>query len=313
MRKTIAVSLLAIAAVAANAFAGAEARMAGKIVDAVTKKPIPNASILVVSATSARNFKQEFKGEKDGSYRVLVIDGTLPYKMTWSAPGYVSYDEQIKLRISEVMAKDVELAPANATAATATAGTPAPAAKADPATAAFNAGAAAFNDKNYAEAAAKFKEAVTAKPDLIAGWEALARSAYQLKDYPTAIDAANKALAVDPDEEDMYSILYNSYTATGDKAKAAEAKKKMPANAALLFNDAAKLINANKDADAEPLLKQAITVDDKFAAAYYELGMLQVRGGKNADAKVNLQKYIELDPSGKDVGTAKDMLKYIGK
>src|SRR5438067_1108305 len=311
MRKTIAMSLLAIAAVAANAFAGAEARMAGKIVDSVTKKPITNASILVVSA-GARNFRQEFKAEKDGTYRILVIDGTLPYKMTWSAPGYASYEEPIKLRINEVMAKDVELAPANATAAAAT-GKPAPEAKPDPATAAFNAGAAAFNEQNYAEAAAKFKEAVAAKPDLIAGWEALARAAYQLKDYPTAIDAANKAVAVDPDEADMYSILYNAYMATGDKAKAAEAKKKMPANAALLFNDAAKLINSNKDSDAEPLLKQAIAADDKFAAAYYELGMLQVRGGKNADAKTNLQKYVELEPNGKDVSTAKEMLKYIGK
>ena len=109
----------------------------------------------------------------------------------------------------------------------------------------------------------------------------------------------------------MYSVLYNAYMATGDKVKAAEAKKKMPANAGALFNDAAKLINSGKDADAEALLKQAIVADEKFAPAYYELGMLDVRLGKNADAKTNLQKYIELDPSGKDVSTAKEMLKYV--
>ena len=79
------------------------------------------------------------------------------------------------------------------------------------------------------------------------------------------------------------------------------------------FNDAAKLVNAGKDAEAEPLLKQSISADPKFGQAYYELGMLQVRGGKNADAKANLQKYVELDPNGKDVSTAKEMLKYIGK
>lgn len=308
MRKTVAMFLLAIAVVAANVFAGAEARMAGRIVDAVTKKPIPNATILVVSA-GARNFKQEFKAEKDGAYRLLVIDGTLPYRLTYAAPGYQSYEEQIKMRIGEVMTKDVELAPATPTAAAAA---PAAAAgKADPAVSAFNDGAQLFNQQKYAEAAAKFKDAVTAKPDLIAAWEALARASYELKDYPTAIDAANKAVALDPDEADMYRILYNSYTLTGDKAKAAEAKKKMPADAALLFNDAAKLINAGKDADAEPLLKQAIAADDKFASAYYELGMLQVRAGKNADAKTNLQKYLELEPNGRDAATAKEMLKYI--
>jgi tetratricopeptide (TPR) repeat protein len=310
MRKTVAMCLIVIAAVAANAFAGSEARLTGKIVDAVTKKGIPNVAIAVVS-TGARNFRADFKSEKDGAYRVLVIDGTLPYKFTFTAPGYQTIEDNMKLKIGEVTTHDIEMTPTAST--TAAAAAPVAEGKADPATTAYNAGAALYNDQKYADAEAKFREAVTAKPDLIAGWEALARTANQIKDYPTAIEAANKAIAVDPDETDMYAILFNAYTATGDTAKAAEAKKKMPANAAVLFNDAAKLINAGKDADAEPLLKQAIVADDKFAAAYYELGMLQVRGGKNADAKVNLQKYLDLDPNGKDASTAKEMLKYIGK
>jgi len=306
MRKTVAMSLLAIAAVAVNAFAGAEARMTGKITDAVTKQPVANATVLMLS-TGARNFKQEFKADKDGSYRLLVIDGTLPYKVTFSAPGYQPYEEQMKLRIGEMTTKDVALTPA----AAATAAAPASQGKPDPAVVAYNDGAQLFNQQKFAEAAAKFQEAVTAKPDLIAGWEALARASVQTKDYAKAIEAANKALAIDPDEVDMYAVLYNAYTATGNTAKAAEAKKKLPANAGSLFNDAAKLINAGKDAVAEPLLKQAIVADDKFAAAYYELGMLQVRAGKNADAKANLQKYLELEPNGKDASTAKEMLKYV--
>jgi Tfp pilus assembly protein PilF len=79
----------------------------------------------------------------------------------------------------------------------------------------------------------------------------------------------------------------------------------------MLFNEAARLINAGKDAEAEPLLKQAITIDDKMAMAYYELGMVYVRGGKSADAKTNLTKYLELDPKGRDADTAKEMLKYL--
>ena len=307
MRKTVAMSLLVIAAVAVNGFALGEGRLTGKVTDAVTKAPITNAKILVVS-TGGRNFKQEFKGEKDGTYRILLIDATLHYDFTWSAPGYQPYTEPMKLKLGEVTTKDVVLTPANAAAPAAAA---VAAAKPDPAVAAYNEGAALFNASKFPEAVAKFSEAVAAKPDLIAGWQALARAAIATKEYPKAIEAANKALEGDPDEVDMYSVLYTAYTATGDKVKAAEAKKKMPANAGSLFNDAAKLINSGKDADAEVLLKQAIVVDDKFAVAYYELGMLDVRLGKNADAKVNLQKYIELDPKGKDAATAKEMLKYV--
>lgn len=306
MRKTVAMSLIVIAAVAVNGFAMGEGRLTGKVIDAVTKNPITNVTILVVS-TGGRNFKQEFKGEKDGTYRILLIDATLRYEMTWSAPGYQSYSEPMKLKLGDVTVKDVVLTPASAAAAAA----PAAEAKPDPAVAAYNEGAALFNASKFPEAVAKFQEAVTAKPDMIAGWQALARSAIQTKDYPKAIEAANKALEGDPDEIDMYRVLYAAYTATGDKVKAAEAKKKLPANAGALFNDAAKLINSGKDADAEPLLKQAIAVDDKFAAAYYELGVLDVRLGKKEDAKTNLQKYIDLEPNGKDAATAKEMLKYV--
>jgi len=307
MRKTVAMSLMIIAAVAANLFAMGEGRLTGKIIDAVTKNPIPNATILVVS-TGARNFKQEFKAEKDGTYRILLIDATLTYTMTWSAPGYQPVTEPMKLKLGDVTNKDVALNPANARA---TSSAPAAEAKPDPATTAYNEGAQLFNANKYPEAAAKFTEAVTAKPDLIAGWQALARTEIQTKEYSKAIEAANKALAGDPDETDMYAVLYTAYTATGDKAKAAEAKKKLPANAGSLFNDAAKLINSGKDAQAESLLKQAIAVDDKFAQAYYELGMVYVRMGKNADAKTSLQKYLDLEPNGKDAATAKEMLKYV--
>jgi tetratricopeptide (TPR) repeat protein len=307
MRKTAAVCLLAVMAVAGNAFAGAEARMTGKVTNSVTKAPVPDVVITIVS-TGQRNFKSDFKADKNGEYRLLLVDGTLPYKVTWSAPGFQPYSENMKLKISDTTAKDVTLTPTAAAAPAAAAQAPP---KADPGVTAYNEGARLFNAGNQAEAVAKFEEAVAAKPDLIAGWEALAKVYITQKNYAKAIESANKALELAPDETEMYGVLFDAYTATGDKAKAAEAKAKMPADATALFNDAAKLINSGKDGAAEPLLKQAITVNDKFPPAYYELGMLYVRAGKTAEAKTNLQKFLELDPTSKDAATAKEMLKYV--
>jgi tetratricopeptide (TPR) repeat protein len=311
MRKTAALCLFAIMAVAGNAFAGAEARMAGKVTDAVTKAPIPNVVVTVVS-TGQRNFKADFKGDKNGEYRLLLVDGTLNYDFTFSAPGYQPFTRNMKLKLGDTTAMDVQLQSASAVVATAQAAPAAAApAKPDPSLVAFNEGAALYNQGKHADAITKFEVAVAARPDLIAGWEALAKAYLNEKNYPKAIESANKALAIDPEESVMYTVLYNAYTATGDKAKAAEAKSKMPADAGLLFNDAAKLINGGKDSAAEPLLKQAIAANDKFAPAYYELGMLYVRAGKTADAKTNLQKYLELEPTGKDAATAKEMLQYV--
>ena len=42
-------------------------------------------------------------------------------------------------------------------------------------------------------------------------------------------------------------------------------------------------------------------------------GPLAARASKNADARTNLNKYLELEPNGKDAATAKEMLKYVGK
>lgn len=309
MRRTFALAALAIMAVAGNAFALGEARMAGKITDAATNKPIPNA-VVIIDALSGHTVHQEFKSDKDGSYRFLILDGTLNYKITYKADGYAPTEFTIKPKLGEVTTKDVALERGSAAPAAA-ANAPIVAAKPNPGVVAYNEGAALANDGKLPEAIAKMEEAVTAKPDLTAGYEALAKLYVRTKNYDKAIDRANKALEVDTDNQDMFSVLNQSYTAKGDKTKAAEYQKKLPADAVAMFNEAAHLINSGKDGEAEPLLKGAIAANDKFAPAYYELGMLYVRTQKNADAKTNLQKYLELEPTGKDAATAKEMLNYV--
>jgi tetratricopeptide (TPR) repeat protein len=297
--------------VAGNAFALGESRVQGKITDAATHAPIPNA-VITLDAISGHNVHNQFKAGKDGVYRFIVLDGTLNYKITYSAPGYAPVEvPSVKFTIGgEINTRDVTMAPAGSAIAGSKTGAPVTS-KADPAVLAYNEGAELANAGKLPEAIAKLEEAVAAKPDLTAGYEALAKLYLRTKNYDKAIDRANKVLEIDTDNQDMFSVLSQSYTAKGDKTKAAEYKKKLPADASAMFNDAARLINSGKDAEAEPLLKGAIAANDKFAQAYYELGMIYVRTQKNADAKLNLQKYLELEPNGKDAATAKEMLNYV--
>jgi len=306
MRRTLALTLFALIA-AANAFALGEARIQGKVVDAQTKKPIPNATIKL-EATSGHTVKQEYKTDKNGEYRFLVLDGTLTYNFTWSADGYQPVMEKMKLHLGDINTKNVELIP-GAVAAAPAAG--AAVAKSDPAVDAYNEGAALANDGKNDEAIAKMEEAASKKADFTAAYQALAHLYLRTKNYPKAIESANKVIGIAGDDEEMFAVLADAYTATKQNDKAAEYRKKLPADANALFNEAARLINEGKDNQAEPLLKQAITANDKMGVAYYELGMLYVRAQKNAEAKANLQKYLEVDPNGKDAATAKEMLKYV--
>ena len=306
MRSKSLVSLIvALAFVATNAFAVGEGRMNGKILDAVTKQPIPNA-VIKIKATEKTNYSTELKGNKKGEWAFFALDATIKYEFTVSAEGYLPYTEVIKIPLGTTTPRDFHLTKASdATQETVVTF------KGDPAVDAYNAGAALANAGDWAGAAAKFNEAVTVKPELTAGWIGLAKASVKTKDWPKAITAANKALEIDNEDTEMYAVLSQAYTATGDKAKAAEAQSKLPKNAGALFNEAARVINGGNDAEGEKLLKQAIAADDKMAIAYYELGMIYVRAGKSAEAKSNLQKYLQLEPNGKDAATAKEMMSYL--
>jgi tetratricopeptide (TPR) repeat protein len=313
MRRHLALSLILLLAVAGNAFAGAEARVTGKVVDGASKQPIKDAA-LRIDAVEGKTVKQIAKIKPDGSYALFVLDGTIKYKFTVSAPGYDTREETVKLKTGESQTKDWELFKAGTSAtpaAAATATIPAAEIKADPAVEAYNEGAALANAGDVAGAIAKFEQAVAAKPDMLAGWGALAKMQIRQKNYAKALEASGKVLDIDDSDVDMLTVQYNAYTAMGDKANAAKVQDKLPKNANGLFNDAARAINSGDDATAEKLLKQAISADATFAQAHYELGMIYVRSGKSAEAKAALTKYLELAPDGKDAATAKEMMSYL--
>src|SRR5205814_991267 len=180
MKRFLALAVVVLAFVATNAFAVGEARVEGKVFDGSTKKAIANPTILVESANAGKNFKQEFKGKADGSYAIFLLDGTIKYKMTYSAPGYQPFIQTIKLKLApERNIQDMDLTPEAAAAAA----QPQPQPTADPAIVAYNEGAALANQGQVDEAIAKLEDAVTKKPDLTSGYEALARLYLRKQDY----------------------------------------------------------------------------------------------------------------------------------
>lgn len=302
MRRYTALILMLLLAVAGSVFAGTEARQSGKVLDAATKLPIANATIRL-EAIEGKTVRQSLTTKADGSYAVFVLDGTIRYKYTVAAPGYDPYEETIKMKTAASEIRNFEL--------TKTGAAPAGAQKADPTVELYNEGAALANAGDVAGAIAKFEEAVAAKPDLLAGWSALAKVQLRQKSYAKAIEAAGKVLEIDDTDTDMLTVQHQAYTALGDTATAAKISEKLPKDAGALFNDAAKAINSGDDATAEKLLTQAIGMDDTFAQAHYELGMIYVRSSRNAEAKAALTKYLELDPDGKDAATAKETMNYL--
>ena len=98
----------------------------------------------------------------------------------------------------------------------------------------------------------------------------------------------------------------------GDKKSAADWTAKYaeanPDSPEILYNKGIDSYNKGKMKDAEVALTKVVEMKPEFANAHFWLGMAAFNQNKKALAREHLQKYLDLDPSGKEAGTAKEIL-----
>ena len=143
----------------------------------------------------------------------------------------------------------------------------------------------------------------------------------QLKknDAAAAEKAYLQAVEADPasrDAADAYgalAALYNGQKKYDEATKMADkAKSIAPAggggDASSVFNAGAILFNQGKIAEAKVEFQRAIQLNPKLAEAHYSLAMCLVNENKMAEAKASLQEYLKLAPAGPNAATAKAIL-----
>jgi len=301
---------------AAFLHAGAQCRLLGTVTDSAGA-PLDGVTV-TVTTPSLTTLKLTQKTDAKGKYSLVLQDCTMPYHVAFTKDGFTPGSEDKKIPINDQGIVDMKLSKASeAKPATGAAllggakGAPAPS-SGDQAVAAFNAGVDAMNSGDKAAAEAKFQESVAKNPDLPAGWQALASLAYQKKDYAKALEYGQKALDLDPTLSDLYPVLADSAKATGDKKAAAEWTARYaeanPDSPEILYNKGIDAYNKGKMKDAEAMLTKAVEAKPDFANAQFYLGMASFNLIHKAAAKEHLQKYLELDPNGKEAGTAKEIL-----
>jgi tetratricopeptide (TPR) repeat protein len=69
------------------------------------------------------------------------------------------------------------------------------------------------------------------------------------------------------------------------------------------------LYNKNQPKAAVEYFTRAIEKKEDLSEAYYYRGLARYQSKDHAGAKADFQKYIQIDPSGKDVDTVKELLK----
>jgi len=178
---------------------------------------------------------------------------------------------------------------------------------------------------NYDQAVTILQEAATSEPTKDLLWAYLGDAYRGAKKYPEAIEAYQKALAINATSGAYHNGLADAYAKSGqtDKAVAeyAAAAQAEPANAATYyFNEGAIFTNSGKVDEAIIAFEKTIQADPNRADAYYwkgvnMIGKATLKGDKMVapdGTSEAFNKYLELDPNGKYADASKQMLASIG-
>jgi Tfp pilus assembly protein PilF len=211
---------------------------------------------------------------------------------------------------------DVVLSKATTTATTSGAAAPATALSTQ-----LNEVNVAINANDFGLATTKLTDIIAKQPTCAACYVRLGDVYARQKDYPKSEAAFKKALELDASSADAYDGLAVIYNAQGRMDQAAEAAAKAVelqrtaggGNATSAFNAGAILVNSGKFAEAQVQFQRAIRLDPSMAEAHYQLGIALVSTGNAAEAIKSLEQYLALAPKGPNAQMARDMLPELRK
>ncbi|HEY4593944.1 MAG TPA: tetratricopeptide repeat protein, partial [Thermoanaerobaculia bacterium] len=193
---------------------------------------------------------------------------------------------------------------------------------ADQAILAYNEAVAALKAGNVAAALPNLEKAVSLNPKLPEAQVALAEAYLDQKRYGDALAAADRYLALRPNDAEGLRVRYDALKGAGDNDKAREALDALAAAdpkssdaAVRYFNEGAERARTGKLEDAAVFFEKAVQIaptDPKFAKAHYVLGLTYAKDDtKKEAAKAQLNTFLQMAPNDPDAATAKEMLAYL--
>ena len=272
----------------------------------------------VAGATIALRYQgngPDVKADKKGHWAILGLVGG-SWDVDISAPGFQS--RKISVAVSEVNRNppvNLALEPEVQKEAPRTEVQVGGKTISKEAAAAIEKGNAASKAKNFAEAEESYLKALPELPDNPSLLSNIALAYYFDNKAEQALTFARKTVAVDAENVSAWLMISELELQKGNLEAGQEALAKVPEeritspepymNLGILF------YNKKKLAEADDAFTKAIAKQPDLASAFYYRGLERYQAKRMADAKADLQKSIDLDPSGKDAETAKELLKTI--
>ncbi|HET9209708.1 MAG TPA: tetratricopeptide repeat protein, partial [Thermoanaerobaculia bacterium] len=239
----------------------------GRIIATITDDkgaPVEGAKVVLTRPGTA--YKLEKVSDKKGQVMLLVLDATQEYQLHIEKAGYGPYDGPVKPKVSDTVRMSFTL-PAAAPPPAAEA--PKELSGADQAIIAYNEGVTALKGGNVAAALPSLEKAASLNPKLPEAQVALAEAYLDQKRYGDALAAADRFLALRPNDTEGLRARYDALKGAGDNDKAHEALDALAA--------------------ADPKSSEA-------AVRYFNEGAERARTGKLEDAAVFFEKAVQISP-----------------
>jgi tetratricopeptide (TPR) repeat protein len=315
-----ALSAIACALSLAGALhAAGEGRVIGTVLDEAN---VPLEGVKATLTRQGTGYKLEKVSDRKGQFMLLILDATQQYQLHLEKEGYKPYEGPLKpkledtLRVSFTLAKDQPAANPNA---------PKELTGTDKAILAYNEGVTLLKNNDLKGAAPKFEQAASFNPELAEAQGALAELYLELGRNPEALAAADRFLALKPNDARGLRARYDALKATGDGDKARATLQDLLAadpqgegTAIRFFNEGAELTRAGNFDEAAKWFEKVVEIapaEPKFAKAHYVLGLSWAKEekdeAKKARARQELQTFLQMSPNDPDAGTAKQLLDYL--
>lgn len=177
-------------------------------------------------------------------------------------------------------------------------------------------GDAAFAAQQWQTARENYEKVAGLRPDLAPQlYPRLARIYAAEKNTDKALEFLTKAISVDPANQQMKIVAANAAMDAGLADKALEFLASIDdaqvANGDGYFDIAVGFLRRNDSENAVNYFTKALAKDPKIVEAYYWRGIAHVQQRKMEEAKADMQKVLELEPSGPNADKAKKALEQL--
>ena len=277
---------------------GPQAKVSGKIVD-TKRQPIEGVTITFTTGLFP-DYKEEATTGRDGSFSGVSSVNWAIVQAYMNKNNYRDSIHQFSMEDQDMTIGVLEmktLEEAYAELGVQQHGEMSPE---DQAVALYNQAVTPYQNKQWEVAEKLAKQALELNPGLTGAQKMLAYVNYQTQDWKEVVQYASQVLETSPKDKDMIKLALDAANRVQDNDTVSRLNKKMAdmelVNAGSVYDQAVAALNANNDDQAKPLLQKVLGMDDKFADAYYQLGMVFIRAGDFESALTNLKLFLKHAP-----------------